>query len=96
MKRRLSTVLPQPDGPSTAVAFACRDPASHQLVELRDSAGDTRVGIVGSGFGHDRLEAGEHLKAAGVMRKECLPARWSAPRIFTTRSQRRSTGSWAS
>jgi hypothetical protein len=39
------------------------DPASHQLVQLRDSAGDAHADIVRSLVGLDCLEAGEHLAA---------------------------------
>ena len=55
-------------------------------LEIRPVTSVGRSGVEG-------LDAREDLEPGGLMRKVCLPSRWWLPRIFTTRSQRRSIGS---
>ena len=84
--------LAAPRWPQDRRGVARRNPTSHQLVERRDSGGDAPA-TAGASPLRDRFESGKHLTpvrgdAEGVPARQVIP-----PRIFNTRSQRRSTGS---
>jgi hypothetical protein len=93
MKRRARTVLPDPEGPRTAVASAPGSPPAiissspGTPVETRSSpGGPASAGAIVSSRGNTSTPLWSITNV-------CLPDRWAAPRIFRTRSQRRSMGS---
>ena len=95
MKRSASKVFPTPDGPIRSVESPRGMPPPIALSSLSRPNG-ARLSSVGTRRGSVVSKRGNTSIPRPLIWKLCWPGTLSAPRIFRTRSQRRSTGPCAS